>query len=219
MGDAAAAAARMSENVARLTGLPADLVQHLGGRIDWWTERHQHEPGRIAGAYDLTLTGIDPLPTAQSVDSPDAVTEALRPVLTSAAAAGLYADRLAWRPEGAPAPRYELLANEVSRAWTYNGQGQSPVSVPALRTALAFDPRLQVVIMHGLYDLVTPYFASKMILDQMPPAMAGRARLIVLPGGHMFYTQDASRQRLRAEGEALVRLTQGREASLIEPGH
>ena len=203
MGDEAAVA-RMVDRVAALTGLPPDLVRRRGGRIDWWTERREREPGRIASAYDLTVTGIDPLPTAQFVDAPDAVTEALRPVLTSAVAS-MYADRLGWRPDDAPTPVYELLSNAVNRAWTYNGQGQSPHSVSALRIALAYDPGLQVVIMHGLYDLVTPYYASKMILDQMPPAVAGRARLVALPGGHMFYTRDASRARLRDEGEALVR--------------
>ncbi len=203
MGDAAAVS-RMASRVAELTGLPVDLVQRRGGRIDWWTERRDREPGRIASAYDLSVTGIDPLPNAGSAENNDAVTEALRPVVTSAAAS-LYADRLNWQPEGAPAPRYELLSNDVFRAWTYNGQGQAPYSVSALRIALAFDPRLHVTIMHGLYDLVTPYFASKMILDQMPPAVAERARLIALPGGHMFYTRDASRQRLHDEGEAMVR--------------
>ena len=203
MGDEAAVA-RMADRVAALTGLPPDLVRRRGGRIDWWTERREREPGRIASSHDLTVTGIDPLPTAQFVEAPDAVTEALRPVLTSAAAS-MYADRLGWRPEDAPVPAYELLNSAVNRAWTYNGQGQAPQSVSALRTALAYDPRLQVVIMHGLYDLVTPYYASKMILDQMPPAVAGRTRLIALPGGHMFYTRDASRARLRDEGEALVR--------------
>ncbi len=44
-----------------------------------------------------------------------------------------------------------------------------------------------------------------MILDQLPPAIAGRARLLAVPGGHVFYTRDASRVRLRDEGEALVR--------------
>ena len=203
MGDAAAVA-RMSEAVAKLTGLPLDVVRRRGGRLDWLTEQRDREPGRIASVYDLTVTGIDPLPTALLPERLDAVTEALRPVITSAAAS-MYADRLGWRPEGAPAPLYELLNNAVNRAWTYNGQGQSPVSVPALRVALAFDPRLHVTIMHGLYDIVTPYFASKMILDQMPPGVAGRVQLVALPGGHMFYTQDASRQRLRAEGEVLVR--------------
>lgn len=203
MGDAEAVQ-RMSGRVAALIGLPPDLVLRRGGRVDWFTERREREPGRIASAYDLTATGIDPLPTSQFIENPDAVTDALRPVLGSAVS-GLYADRLGWRPEGAPAPRYELLGGPAFRDWTYSTQQQAAQSVSALRIALAFDPRLHMLVMHGLYDLVTPYYASKMILDQLPPAIAGRARLLAVPGGHMFYTRDASRVRLRDEGEALVR--------------
>ena len=44
-----------------------------------------------------------------------------------------------------------------------------------------------------------------MIPDQLPPAFASRARLLAVPGGHMFYTRDASRVRLRYEGEGMVR--------------
>ena len=200
----AAAVRRMSDRVAALTGLPPDLVQRRGGRIDWFTERREREPGRIASAYDLSVSGIDPLPTSQFIENPDAVTDALRPVLGSAISS-LYADRLSWRPVGAPAPQYGLLSNEVLRAWNYGNGQQAVQSVSALRTALAFDPRLEVLVMHGLYDLVTPYFASKMILDQLPPAFASRARLLAVPGGHMFYTRDASRVRLRDEGEEMVR--------------
>ena len=203
MGDTAAVH-RMSERVAALTGLSAELVERRGGRVDWFTERREREPGRIASSYDLTVTAIDPLPTSQFIENPDAVTDALRPVVGSAASA-LYADRLGWRPEGAPAPQYELLDGQPFRAWTYSTGQQGAQSVSALRTALAFDPRLHVTIMHGLYDLVTPYFASKMILDQLPPAVAGRARLMAVPGGHMFYTHDVSRVALRDEGVALVR--------------
>ncbi len=121
------------------------------------------------------------------------------------AVSGLYADRLGWRPERVPTPRYELLGGPAFRDWTYSTQQQAAQSVSALRTALAFDPQLHVLVMHGLYDLVTPYYASKMILDELPPAIAGRARLPAVPGGHMFYTRDASRVRLRNGGEALVR--------------
>ena len=200
-GDAGAVR-RMSDRVAALSGLPAELVQRRGGRMDWFTERREREPGRIASAYDLSTTGLDPLPTSAFTEDPDAVLDALRPVLGSAVS-GLYAHRLGWRPDGAP--QYELLSSDVVRWWTYSTQQQGAQSVSALRVALAFDPRLRVLIVHGLYDLVTPYFASKMVLDQLPPAFAGRARLLVIPGGHMFYTRDASRARLRDEGEAMVR--------------
>lgn len=200
-GDAGAVR-RMSDRVAALSGLPSELVLRRGGRVDWLTEQREREPGRVASAYDLSVTGLDPMPTAVWVESPDAVLDALRPVLGSAVS-GLYAKRLGWQPDGAP--QYELLSSDVFRWWTYSTQQQGAQSVSALRTALAFDPRLRVLIIHGLYDLVTPYFASKMVLDQLPPAFASRARLLAIPGGHMFYTRDASRARLRDEGEAMVR--------------
>ena len=202
-GDAAAVA-RMAERMAALTGLDPALVQKRGGRVDWWTMQREREPGRVGSAYDLALTTLDPNPTAQYVRVPDAAVDALRAPV-SAAAASLYADKLGWRAEGAPAPRYELLNDTVFRAWNYGTRQVAAESFSALKAALAIDPRLRVQVVHGLYDLVTPYYGSKLILDQLPPALAARATLLALPGGHMFYTNDASRARLQAEGAALVR--------------
>ena len=199
----AAAVARMAARMTALTGLDPALIQKRGGRIDWWTVQREREPGRVGSAYDLTITGIDPDPTAQYSRVPDAVVQALKAPV-SAAAASLYADKLGWRAEGAPAPRYEILNDAVFGAWSYGGRQGAAESVSALRASLAVDPALQVQIIHGLYDLVTPYFASKLILDQLSPALAPRATLLALPGGHMFYTNDKSRARLQTEGAALV---------------
>jgi carboxypeptidase C (cathepsin A) len=45
-----------------------------------------------------------------------------------------------------------------------------------------------------------------MQIDQLPPyATPDRVRLVVYPGGHMFYTRDASRQALRAEAEKMMK--------------
>ena len=201
-GDAEAVA-RMAERMTALTGLDAALVARRGGRIDTGTIQRERERGRVGSAYDLTITGIDPSPTAQYVRVPDAVVDALK-VPVSAAAVSLYADKLNWRAEGAPAPRYEILNDAVFSDWSYGGRQGAADSVGALRTALGFDPALRVEIVHGLYDLVTPYFTSKLILDQLAPALASRATLLALPGGHMFYTNDASRARLQTEGAAMV---------------
>ena len=199
-----AAVARMATHITALTGLDPALVQKRGGRIDWWTVQREHEPGRVGSAYDLTITTLDPDPMAQSVRTPDAVVDALRAPV-SAAAASMYADKLGWRADGAPAPRYEILNDAVFRGWTYSGQQTAAESVSALNLALAVDAAMHVQIVHGLYDLVTPYFGSKLILDQLPPAQAKRATLLALPGGHMFYTNDKSRARLQAEGAAMVK--------------
>jgi hypothetical protein len=44
------------------------------------------------------------------------------------------------------------------------------------------------------------------LLDQLPAfAGAPRVKLVVYPGGHMFYSRDGARQAFRSEVEALVK--------------
>ncbi len=108
---------------------------------------------------------------------------------------------LAWQPDG----QYQVLNDEVSNAWDWGHGLRRPNSVPQLRTALALDPALRVLVAHGRDDLVTPYFATKLLLAQLPEIGApGRVRLLVTPGGHMLYLRDASRAALRDAAKQLV---------------
>jgi carboxypeptidase C (cathepsin A) len=63
---------------------------------------------------------------------------------------------------------------------------------------------MRVLIAHGMFDLVTPYFATRLILDDMPDFAADRVRLAIYPGGHMFYTDDASRTALREASRTII---------------
>ena len=74
-----------------------------------------------------------------------------------------------------------------------------------LRQILATDAKLNVVVAHGLFDLATPYFGSKRVLDQLPAFATQRLKFVVYPGGHMFYSRDGSRQAFRGEVEGLIR--------------
>ena len=75
-----------------------------------------------------------------------------------------------------------------------------------MRQILALDPKLKLLVAHGLFDLATPYFGSKILLDQLPAyATPDRVKLVVYPGGHMFYSRDASRLAFRAEAEAMMK--------------
>ncbi|WP_204313487.1 hypothetical protein, partial [Klebsiella michiganensis] len=71
-----------------------------------------------------------------------------------------------------------------------------------LRQILATDPKLNVLVTHGLFDLATPYFGTKRVLDQLPDFARQRIKFVVYPGGHMFYSREGSRQALRSEVEA-----------------
>jgi carboxypeptidase C (cathepsin A) len=62
-----------------------------------------------------------------------------------------------------------------------------------------------VLIAHGLTDLVTPYFETQMVLDQLPEIGAPeRLRFDVFTGGHMFYARDDSRKRFRDDVRSMM---------------
>jgi carboxypeptidase C (cathepsin A) len=63
---------------------------------------------------------------------------------------------------------------------------------------------MKVMISHGMFDTVTPYFATKYIIDHIPAFGDGdRVQLKVYPGGHMHYSRDASRAQLRQDAMKL----------------
>ncbi len=82
----------------------------------------------------------------------------------------------------------------------HGGEPEIPSSVDDLIQALALDPNLKVIIAHGMTDTITPYFATKYIIDHVPAFGDGsRLQLKLYPGGHMNYSRDASRAALRAD--------------------
>ena len=193
------AVARRSARVAALTGLDPVMVRRYGGTLDLSVIRRHLPAGRIASLYDLDVTMADPDPTAAFGREPDPVLDGLRAPLT-AAMVGLYGGRLEWKVE---AP-YELLNEAVNRGWDWGGGRVAAESLNALRSALALDPGLQVVVAHGLYDVVTPYFRSALQLELVEPG-AGRDRVALhaWPGGHMFYSRTEGRAALRTEAARL----------------
>lgn len=196
------ARARLAERVSALTGLERDLVERRGGKIDSGT--FLREGGRddqtIGSPYDSAVSALDPDPDAARSRSSDAVLDAATAPLTSAML-NHYASDLNWRPEG----RYLLLNGEIGGRWNYGSGRGDRESMSELRNVLALDPNVRVLVAHGYSDLVTPYFESRLLLDQLPAlGDPKRVRLSVFPGGHMFYSRDESRRALRDAARAVV---------------
>jgi carboxypeptidase C (cathepsin A) len=192
-----------AKRVAELTGLDPALVAKRHG----WLLRNEMRralnegTGRVSGLYDATVTAADPYPIAVDASAPDASLGMLEAPLT-AAVVDLTRERLGWKPDGT----YQVLNQNVARAWDFGrdhgfGSGH-PESLRALRWDLAADPNLHVIVAHGLYDMVTPYFLTQLQLRQVI-AGADRVGLLTYPGGHMFYLRDAGRIGLRAEVKAM----------------
>ena len=197
-----AATARLGTRVAALTGLDPALVTRRAGRIGLSTFLRDRVPGQVASPYDATVAAADPFPAAANDNSPDAILDGLRSPVTSAALS-LYRDRMQWQPDGAPNRQYELLNEQIAHDWDYGRRMNRPEAYTELRQFLALDPASHAVIAHGLYDLVTPYFASALLLQQTPSFHdAPQLRLVTYPGGHMFYSRDESRAALHRDAAA-----------------
>jgi carboxypeptidase C (cathepsin A) len=194
---------RVADRVAALTGIDQAVSRRLAGRFDAIEFRREFDRrnGKVTGRYDASVLGLDPYPDSDFFHFSDPSGEALTASLTSAIV-DLTRRKLNWRPDGS----YQLLNGSVERAWDFGRGTNPPQSVADLRQILALDPKLRVLVGHGLFDLATPYFGTKMVLDQLPAfATPQRLKLVVYPGGHMFYSRDASRRAFRTEVEALIK--------------
>jgi carboxypeptidase C (cathepsin A) len=192
---------RLVARVSELTGVDRDEVRRLGGRVGIRTfarEFHRKDD-KVGSIYDANVTAFDPYPDAARSSFDDPILDGARAPLTRAAV-DFYASDMGYKVDR----RYELISGEVNRSWKWGGGQSSPNSAGALREALAADPKLRVIVAHGATDLVTPYMESKMVLDQLPAfGEEPRAALKVYPGGHMFYTRDASRAAFTADVKAM----------------
>lgn len=177
------------------------MSRRLAGRFDVADFRREldRKNGKVTGRFDASVRGLDPYPDSNSYRFGDTSGEALLAPLTSAAV-DLLTCKLNWRPDGS----YELINGAVGQAWDFGGGPAQSVS--ELREILATDAKMTMLVGRGLFDLATPYFGSQIMLDQLPAfAAAPRVKLAVYPGGHMFYSRDASRQAFRAEVEAMMK--------------
>jgi carboxypeptidase C (cathepsin A) len=200
---------RMTPRVAAYTGIDPTQVKQLGARVDTQTFQRElnRQRGMVASAYDPTITAFDPAPTSASGRFSDPVLDAIGPPITSAMTS-LYQGPLKWRVE----QPYRLLNGEINGQWNWGRGRVGPEVVEDLRNALASDRELQALVAHGASDLVTPYFGSSLIIDQLPVfGSADRLKLAVYGGGHMFYSRDASRRAFREDVQALYRAALQRE--------
>ena len=194
---------RIADRIAVLTGIDQAVSRRLAGRFDAVEFRREFDRknGRVTGRYDASVTGFDPSPDSSFFHFGDPSGEPLFAPLTSAAV-DLTTRKLNWRPDGS----YNLMSTAADKGWDWGRGLNPPESLSQLRQILARDPKLKLLVVHGLFDLATPYFGSKILLDQLPAyATPDRVKLVVYPGGHMFYTRDGSRKAFRDEVELITK--------------
>jgi carboxypeptidase C (cathepsin A) len=209
-GNDPAAIDRLTAKVVDLTGMNADLVRRMGGRLNMGLFQRRAVPGQIASAYDGTVTRPNPTPRALAAEFPDPLLDGFQAPITSAVMA-IYTDKLNWHPADLV---YHLSNEAVFHAWDWgHGMGR-PESFSALQDARSVDPHMKVLIAHGMFDLVTPYFATVRMLRMLPP-MPGSSPIVlhVYSGGHMFYFDDRSRAALHDDAKSVFDPVKAKEGT------
>ena len=186
--------------VAALTGLPDEVVRRERGRVTnrVFANELRHAQGEILSLYDGTVaraTGADPW-------DDHAGDPVLDPAIAAYTAAfDSYApEALGYRTERP----YRVLPREVSRQWNWDaarGEGGLGLALSSLEDTLLLHPATRLLIVNGRYDLVTPYLASRWLIDQLavPAAVRAAIGLRVYEGGHMMYMRPNSRAALAAD--------------------
>ena len=191
---------RLSRRVAELTGLDAALVRRLGGRLspEVFAREINRPEERVSSLYDGNVTGLDPTPFSTRNTAEDQLRLGLHAPITEAMV-DLYRSKLNWVVENG---RYQFQNEQAGRQWD---RGEHAEAIGDLRNAMALDPKMCVLVAHGLTDLVTPYFETRMVLDQIPlTGSSERLRFETYAGGHMFYIRDEARRLFRTDGERLI---------------
>jgi carboxypeptidase C (cathepsin A) len=187
--------------VAALTGLPEDVVAKTNGFIrDSYVKNLDSAERKIVSHYDATFAVDDPYPDQAAARGPDPLLDGL-----VRAYGGTYAayarDELGFKTE----MTYILLASDISGKWDWDGgSGRGGANVTDdLRELLALTPSFRLLIAHGYSDMVTPYAATRYVLDHLPRLEdPTRAQLRLYRGGHMLYLDPDSRRAFSADAKA-----------------
>jgi carboxypeptidase C (cathepsin A) len=190
---------KFNARVAAMTGLPDETVARTRGFVMDAYKRRARETAGVLSSYDIEFAAPDVFPESDSSRIDDPVLDGY--VRAYGGAFASYArDQLGFKTD----ITYMLLNSEVSGKWDW-GRNTPRLQASAsdeLRELLALIPSFRVLIAHGYSDIVTPYGASKYIVDHLPPSVADRVMLTVHRGGHMFYANAGSRAEIASEAAA-----------------
>lgn len=203
----------VASGMARLTGLPEDLIKKANLRIDptSFQKRLLADQQQIIGRFDSRLTGYDYDALADAPDYDPSLSRVL-PVYT-ATFARYVSDELGYQSD----LKYEVLSNRV---WPWNfdkaGNGFADTG-DNLNRALAKNPAMRVMVASGYFDLATPFFATDYSLGRMdiPANLRSHIQQHYYDGGHMLYHNPTSLEALHKDVAAFIQ--QSTKAPTTQP--
>ncbi|RWX81796.1 carboxypeptidase [Neorhizobium lilium] len=192
--------------ISDLTGIPRDSVALSRGFVGDLYVKQMAGQGKVVSPYDAAYAVPDAYPEDAYARNDDPILDGYTRAYGSAFV-GYARSELNFASD----MTYNLLNEDVNRRWEWNGSrggdARSLASVSTdLRDLLSVTPRFHLMVAHGYSDALTPYGASRYVIEHLPPALAKeRATLKIYPGGHMFYTRPDSRRAFATDVQEFYR--------------
>lgn len=194
-----------AQKLARLTGVSQQFVLNTNLRIDAGTYRTEllRDERKILGRYDSRLVGINgnASSTRQDYDPSDVAPSG---AFMSAFMRYLHDDL------GFKSDLQYYMGGHTGR-WDYSALGSRfPSEVEALRTAMAKDPYLHVLVGAGYYDTATPFANAEYTFNHLgfDKTYSDRVKFSYYESGHMAYLNQTSAKQLKSDIASFIASTE-----------
>ena len=206
--------AQIVDQMHRYTGLSPEFIEKADLRVTApaFEAELLRDEGQIVGRLDARFTGpagdlLSPRPShdPQSTAISSAYTSAFNSYIRDEL--GYDGDR-------------EYVPSGATRDWNWGRLGGgggfvrgggTPNVAPDLANAMRRNPRLEVLLVNGIYDLATPYFAAVWTMDRMglPPELRDNIQRADFAAGHMMYVEEALLPQWKQSLDAFLDRTTG----------
>jgi carboxypeptidase C (cathepsin A) len=180
---------KVIEQMARYTGLSQEVLDQANLRVDVpkFTHYLLLDQKLRVGRLDGRFTGPDP---NGALDTPfyDPTEAAVLPPFTSVFN-NYVRTELGYKTD-MPYQVFPADQNFFESSWNWgSGIGGFPDTATALRAAIVKNPYLKVLVMEGLYDLATPFYAADYTIDHLNlgPQYRKNISFATYGAGHMIY--------------------------------
>ena len=207
-GDALADRERdaVAEKLHEYTGLSVDYLKtaRLRVREGQFTQELLREHHETVGRLDARFLGVSFDPLAEEAEY-DPQSAAISSAFTAA-----FLDYYHRELKFGQGKTYHILNYGIGGAWDWKhrppgGQFFFPLPIPNtgldLAHALGYNPNLRVLVLNGIYDLATPFFATEAMIDHLRLEKEQRAhiQLKYYEAGHMMYVHEASLKQWKSD--------------------
>ena len=203
---------RVIDQMHQYTGLSRDFLDKADLRVSApeFEKELLRDQGLVVGRLDARFTG----PTGdllQTTPSHDPQSTAISSAYTSVFNTYVR-DELGYDGDR------EYVPSGMARPWNWErergnnigfGLGGIPNVAPDLATAIRRNPNLEVLLVNGIYDLATPYFAAVWTMDQMglPPDLRDNIQRADFAAGHMMYVEQSLLPQWKTTLDAFIQRT------------